>query len=152
MHGSSGAARLDDRIDQLFDELGTKRGGHKNDYYGVIFFETVLNVSRQDVTDLVAFGGNDFGIDWFFLDRDEHQFRLFQFKNSNSPAQLRGSMERIANVAIPALFKDSRSVADTKPIIDTARRTLQDAKSEIEQVFVDLVFRGDPTLAERSQG
>jgi hypothetical protein len=152
MHGSTGATRLDEKIDQLFDELGKKRGGHKNDYYGLIFLETVLGVPRTEATDLVAFGGNDFGIDGFFLDHDEHQFHLFQFKNTTSATQFRGSMERIANVAIPALFSDARAVADSQPIIDSARRALRDAKSEIEQVFIDFVFRGDPVAAERSQG
>jgi len=152
MHGTTGATRLDEKIDQLFDELGKKRGGHKNDYYGLIFLEAVHGIPRNEAFDLVAFGGNDFGIDGFFLDHDEHQFHLFQFKNSTSPGQFRESMERIAQVAIPALFSDSRPVADSQPIIDAARRALRDAKTEIEQVFIDFVFRGDPAAAERSEG
>lgn len=152
MLGASGAQRLDDRIDESFDKFSPMRGGHKNDYYGLLFFETVLGVSPEIAIDHIAFGGNDFGIDGFYADRDDQQFRLFQFKNTSSPAQLRGSMESIARVAIPALFADSRSVADTQPIVDNARRELQSSHSEIGQVFVDFVFRGDPTAAERSQG
>lgn len=61
-------------------------------------------------------------------------------------------MDRISSVAMPALFEDSRAVADSQPIIDHARRIIQNARDEIEQVFVDFVFRGDPVAAERSQG
>jgi hypothetical protein len=152
MSGLSGTTRLDERIDRAYDELHPRLGGHKNDYYGLVFLETSLGLARSEALNLIAFGGNDFGIDGFFLDREEHQFRLFQFKNTTSVAQLRGSMERLTSVAIPALFQDSRQVADNQPIVDNARRALQSARDEVEQVFVDFIFRGDPVAAERSQG
>jgi hypothetical protein len=96
MHGvSSGASRLDELIDETFDELRKKHFGHKNDYYGLIFLERYLQIPRTEALNQIAFGGNDFGIDGFALDRDERHFRLFQFKNSASPAQFRQSMERI---------------------------------------------------------
>jgi hypothetical protein len=56
MHGSTGATRLNERTDQLFDETGKKRGRRKNDY-----LETVRRIPRSEAFDLVA-AGNDLGI------------------------------------------------------------------------------------------
>jgi hypothetical protein len=48
MHGGTGAVRLDQLIDETFDELKGTHRGHKNDYYGLIFLERSLHNARSD--------------------------------------------------------------------------------------------------------
>lgn len=134
--------RLEDAIQAAFTALKPKYGAVRNDYYGLVFVERALGLPRDRAVEQVGFGGADQGIDGFAFDREDGTFRLFQFKNSRSVAQVQSSMRRLSEAGLPSLFNRA-AVPDHQPIVDAARRALAAAAPEIRRVFVDFVFRGD---------
>ena len=145
------ADRLDQAIESALASLSAKYGSTKRDYYGLIFFEQVLALPREQALNQVAFGNHDLGVDGFHFDAEQESFRIFQFKHSKNVRLFEASLAQLHQRGIPALFGDVEAVPDHQPIIDAARRSLRENKESISQILVDFVFLGEPTHAEQSR-
>jgi hypothetical protein len=137
------AERLDEAIAQTLQALKKQYGEKKDDYYGLVFFEHVLQLPRSSALDQVAFGSHDLGIDGFYHDKEQETFRIFQFKNSKSLRLFNESFQSLIERGIPALFGDHTSQPGHQPIVDAVRRQLATGRDEIAQVAIDFVFRGN---------
>ncbi len=146
----SDSERLEKAIDDAFSKLKSGSGKVRDDYYGLMYFEHVLNIPRDTALDLVSFGNHDLGVDGVYLDGDQESFRIFQFKNSKSIAQFGDSLVRLIDHGIPALFGGIESTPDHQSILVNARKVIDDNKDAMQQVFVDFIFRGNPQDAEQS--
>lgn len=144
------AERLDHAIDGAQQQLQKQYGKQRDDYYGLVFIENVLQIPRKTAVDQIAFGNHDLGIDGFHFDKEQESFRIFQFKNSKSVKLFNESLISLIEKGIPALFGDLVAVPGHQPIVDSARRVLGENKDEISQVLVDFVFRGNSQEAEQS--
>lgn len=144
------AARLDHEIDTAEQQLKKQYGSKRDDYYGLVFFESVLRVSRVAALDRIAFGSHDLGIDGVYFDPDQGGFRIFQFKNSRNISLFQQSFETLIEKGVPALFGDYVAVPDHQQIIDVCRKELTACKEQVSQVYIDFVFRGAPQDAEAS--
>lgn len=49
---------------------GSRLGGHKNDYFALLYLAQEFKGKPIDYEQQVAFGGNDYGLDAFHIDRD----------------------------------------------------------------------------------
>jgi hypothetical protein len=139
---------LEDHISRSLQKFQKQYGTKKDDYYGLAFFENVLKVQTTTALDQIAFGNHDLGIDGFYFDKEQEQFRIFQFKNSKSVSLFNISLESLIERGLPGLFGDYMAIPDHQPVVDAARRALSENRDEISQVLVDFVFRGDPQEAQ----
>src|ERR1700730_4623517 len=121
-----------DRLSQALQEasvaLQAQYGNVKNDFYGLIFLEQIAGVARSQALEQIAFGNHDLGIDGFQLDSEQGVFRIFQFKNSKSINLFTASLVQLHDRGLKALFGDRESVPDHQPIVDSARRMLDEGR------------------------
>jgi hypothetical protein len=140
--------RLEAAINAAFEELKGRHGKVRNDYYGLVYMERVLQLPRREALEQTAFGNADLGVDGVAFDPESGVFRILQFKNTKDRQQLYGSMKTMADYGIKTLF-DRSPVPDHQQILDTGRRLLGEAGG-LTQVLVQFVFRGDAADAEGS--
>jgi hypothetical protein len=57
------------QVAQVAKELKPLRGGVDNDYFGLLFLEQEFKLTREEACEQIAYGGKDFGIDGFHVDR-----------------------------------------------------------------------------------
>lgn len=57
------------QVAQAASELKGPRGGVQNDYFGLRFLEKEFKLPREDACEQIAYGGNDFGIDGYHVNR-----------------------------------------------------------------------------------
>lgn len=144
--------RTTDRmIDQAFSDLKETCGGVRNDYFGLIYIEQEHNVLREEAINHVAFGGNDYGVDGFFFDRERKNFYLFQFKYTESHVQFKDSFHRLIDSGMERVFGAQAQDAYQNDMLLQLRSCLLENQRVIDKVYVHFVFLGDPAEAERSQ-
>src|SRR6266705_2512494 len=90
----------DRRIDQAHSDLRSSCGGVREDYFGLLYLEQEHKVPRQKAINQIAFGGNDYGFDGFHFDEQRRNLYLFQFKYTDSHAQFKGSLQRLADAGV----------------------------------------------------
>src|SRR5580704_14076973 len=96
---------INDRtIDQAYSDLRSTCGGLREDYFGLLYLEQEHKLPREKAVNQIAFGGNDYGFDGFQFDDQRRNLYLFQFKQSDSHAQFKGSMQRLIEVGLERIF------------------------------------------------
>jgi hypothetical protein len=143
--------KIDKMIDQAFSDLKEKCGGVRNDYFGLIYLEQEYNVPREEAINYVSFGGNDYGIDGFFFDRERKNFYLFQFKYTDSYTQFKASFQRLIDSGMERVFGAQVQDSNQNDMLLQLRCCLLENQKVIDKVYVHFVFLGDPEEAERSQ-
>ncbi len=58
-------------INDAYKNLSRRYEGRKEDYFGLLYLSKKFNLTLDDAAQFVAFGGNDYGIDGFFLTKKE---------------------------------------------------------------------------------
>src|ERR1700691_5832050 len=91
-------------LDSLYAEYHGHYGGRKEDYFALLYLTRKFKVAVDEIAHQVAFLGNDYGIDAYFIDRDARNLYLFQFKWSEDQDQFKGSMARLAKDGLVRVF------------------------------------------------
>jgi hypothetical protein len=91
-------AITDQTIDQVYSDLRRTSGGHRNDYFALLYLMQEFGIERDIAIEQVVFGGNDYGVDGFHFDAAKRNFYLFQFKWSSSYEQFKPSFTRLGKV------------------------------------------------------
>jgi hypothetical protein len=138
------------QVAQLASELKSRRGGVDNDYFGILFLEKEFKVSREDACEQIAYGGNDFGIDGYHIDRQTKNLHLFQFKFSKSADQFIGSMQRLITAGLARVF-DAKNQQAENPILREIKSKLYELRNIIETVYLEFIFIGDPDKAQENE-
>jgi len=138
------------QVAQVASELKSRRGGVDNDYFGLLFLEKEFKLSREDACDQIAYGGNDFGIDGYHVDRQTRNFHLLQFKFSKSADQFIGSMQRLLTAGLARVF-DVKIQQAENPILREIRAKLYELRNIIETVYLEFIFIGDPDKAHENE-
>ncbi|MEX0777168.1 MAG: AIPR family protein [Phycisphaeraceae bacterium] len=138
------------QVAQAASELKGTRGGVQNDYFGLLFLEKEFKLPREDACEQIAYGGNDFGIDGYHVDRPAKNLHLFQFKFSKSANQFVGSMQRLIAAGLARVF-DSNSQQAENPILREIKSRLYELKNVIDTVYIEFVFTGDPDKAQENE-
>ena len=144
-------AITDKLIDQAFSDLKATCGGVRNDYFGLLYLEQEFRLPREQAVNQIAFGGNDYGADGFYFDRERRNFYLFQFKYTESHTQFKGSFQRLIDAGMERIFGAQGQDAHLNDLLLQIRSCLLENQAIIDKVYLHFVFLGDPTEAERSQ-
>lgn len=137
-------------IDQVCSDLRDTCGNVRQDYFGLLYIEREFGVPRDQAINLVAFGGNDFGIDGFHLDVNRRNLYLFQFKWSTDHGQFKGSFKRLIEEGMSRVFGADSQVQNQNQLLLRLKSRLLHDQNLIDKVFIQFIFNGDPAEAERS--
>jgi AIPR protein len=137
-------------VAQVAHDLKGRFGGVTNDYFGLLYLEKEFGLAREQASEQIAYGGNDFGIDGYHVDRQARNFHLFQFKFSKSEDQFSGSMQRLITDGLARVFDPSFQETHENPILREIRSKLFELRNVIDTVFLEFVFIGDPARAQKN--
>jgi hypothetical protein len=140
------------RLNEIYAELSGKYGGKKEDYFALLYLTKKFKVEAEEIAHQVAFGGNDYGIDAYFVDRDGRNLYLFQFKWTEDHGLFKGSMERIAKDGFPRIFGNPNQDSNQNDLITYLKKDLKENRELIDRVYVHFVFKGDVDAADKSEG
>ena len=140
----------DQAIDQAYSDLKATSGGVRNDYFGLVYLESEFKIPRDEAVNLVAFGGNDYGVDGFYFDRERRNFYLFQFKYSESYTCFKGSFQRLTDSGMEQIFGARTQDAAKNDLLEQIHSSLLENEAVIDKVYIHFVFMGDPADAEKS--
>ena len=118
------------------------------------FFRSLLEkdfkLSREEACEQIAYGGNDFGIDGYHIDRQTKNLHLPQFKFSKSADQFIGSMQRLITAGLARVF-DAKSQQSENPLLREIRSKLYELRNMVETVYIEFVFTGDPDKTQENE-
>ena len=137
-------------IAQVASELKGRRGGVTNDYFGLLFLERVFEIPREEACEQIAYGGNDFGVDGYHVDRHAKNLHIFQFKFSKSADQFVGSMQRLITAGLARVF-DSKTQQAENAILREIKSRIYEWRNVIDTVYLEFVFTGDPDKAYENE-
>jgi hypothetical protein len=138
------------QVSQVAKELKRFRGGVDNDYFGLLFLEQEFKLPREEACEQIAYGGKDFGIDGFHVDRFAKNLHIFQFKYSKSADQFIGSMQRLVTAGLARVFGANNQEAEN-PVLAELKARLYEVRNIIDNVYIEFVFTGDPKKAEENE-
>ena len=100
------AIRANDQqvLDDLYAQYKSAYGGAKQDYFALAYLRKRFKIEIDDLKYRVAFNGNDYGIDAYFIDGEAHNLYLYQFKWTENYALFKDSMVRLTNYGIDRVF------------------------------------------------
>jgi len=137
-------------LEQVYKECGSKYGGIIEDYFALLYLASKFNRKITDIAHQVAFGGNDYGIDAFYIDKELRNLYLFQFKWSENHHLFRDSFERLIDKGFERIFGNPLQDQNQNQLILQVKSALNENQAIIDRVIVYFVFNGDPESAERS--
>jgi hypothetical protein len=138
------------QVAQVARELKRIRGGVDNDYFGLLFLEQEFKLPREEACEQIAYGGKDFGIDGFHVDRFAKNLHIFQFKYSKAADQFIGSMQRLITAGLARVFSANSQEAEN-PVLSELKARLYEVRNIIDNVYIEFVFTGDPKKAEENE-
>lgn len=138
------------QLDQAFAESGGKYGGVKQDYFALLFLCQEFKLRVEDVARQVAFGGKDYGIDAYHIDKAERNLYLFQFKWSKDHKLFVDSLRRLVDDGMDRIFGDPLQDKLANELLVQLRHDLYQKQAVVDRVFIQFVFNGDPEAAENS--
>lgn len=140
------------RLDALFSENKATYGGRREDYFALLYLTRKFGVTVEEVAHQVAFGGNDYGIDAYYLDRPTRNLYLYQFKWTEDHTQFKGAMTRLADAGLPRVFGNPDQDREQNELLTYLKKELRENWQAVGSVFVHFVFKGDPDAIEKSEG
>ncbi len=138
-------------IEQAYMEYKDKYGGIKEDYFALLYLSKEFKCKPDDIAHQVAFGGNDYGIDAFHVDRERKNLYLYQFKWSENHNLFKESLLRLCKDGMERIFGNPYQDQMQNQLLLQLKSTLVENQSIIERVIIHFVFDGDPEDAEKSE-
>lgn len=137
-------------LDGAFEEYHTRFGGVKEDYFALLYLSKEFGKTPDELYVQVAFGGNDYGIDAFHIDRERRNLYLYQFKWSKDHNLFRDSFQRLISDGMDRVFGNPLQDKQQNDVLISLKSQLNEDQSIIDRVLVLFVFNGDPAAAEHS--
>jgi hypothetical protein len=139
-------------LDQVHNDWLEKYGGRKEDYFACIYMSTKFHSSVPAVAPRIAFGGNDYGLDGYYIDPEAKNLYLYQFKWSENHNLFKESLDRLAHDGMNRLFGNPMADPTANELLNMLRAELHEYRSAIKHVLVHFVFKGDVDAADKSEG
>jgi hypothetical protein len=139
-------------LDQIHSDWSERYGGCKEDYFACQYLKTKYRCEIPEIAHGVAFGGNDYGLDAYHIDRDAKNLYLYQFKWSENHNLFKESLDRMAKDGMHRIFGNPMTDPTANELLNNLRAELQEYKSVIKHVLIHFVFKGDVDQAENSEG
>lgn len=139
-------------LDQLYSDYSDKYQGRKEDYFALIYLTKKFKCQIEDVAHQVAFGGNDYGLDAYFVDREGRNLYLLQFKWSENHNLFKDSLERLAKDGMERIFGNPLQDAMQNEYLRYLKADLREHQALIDRVYIQFIFKGSLDAAENSEG
>ncbi|MDX1917798.1 MAG: AIPR family protein [Candidatus Caenarcaniphilales bacterium] len=139
-----------DQIESTFSQLKRRYEGRKEDYFAPLWLAKEFKKPIDEVVEYCSFGGDDFGIDAYFVDREARNIHLYQFKWSENHELFKDSYQRLIADGMDKIFGDSLQNSRTNPLIHRMKSDLLKHRDIINKVFFYFVFNGDSKKPEDS--
>jgi hypothetical protein len=137
---------------QAHSDWSEKYGGCKEDYFACMYLTSKFHCSVPDVAPRIAFGGNDYGLDAYFIDPEAKNLYLYQFKWSENHNLFKDSLDRLAKEGMNRLFGNPMADPTANELLNMLRAELHEYRSAIKHVLVHFVFKGNVDAADESEG
>jgi len=137
-------------LEQAFTKYGSKYGGRVEDYFALLYLAKEFARFPENIYHQVAFGGNDYGIDAFFVDTNRRNLYLYQFKWSEDHLLFQVSFERLISKGMDRVFGNPLQDPSQNQLLLQIKSALNENKAVIDHVLIRFVFNGDPAVAEQS--
>src|SRR4030043_2176325 len=138
-------------LEQFYSDYKDRYGGKKEDYFALLYLTNKFKCSIDEISHNVAFGGNDFGIDAFYLDRRSKNLYLYQFKWSEEHNLFKESLDRLSSDGLQLLFGNPY-YKEKNEMLNHLKAELFECQSLIERIYIEFVFKGDADAAENAAG
>jgi hypothetical protein len=138
-------------LNELYRKLSPRCGGKREDYFGVAYIANRFKVPPDKILSNVAFGGTEYGIDGYFLDKPNKTLYIFVFRWSENHMSFKDPLAKLGSKGIDKIFVDVTKSPDDPPMITFLRTDLFQNWKAIDKVIIDFVFNGDPVYAEQSK-
>lgn len=139
-------------LDQIYSDWSERYGGCKEDYFACIYLITKFRCTVPKIAAQIAFGGNDYGLDAYFIDPESKNLYLYQFKWSENHNLFKDSLDRLAKDGMIRVFGSPMADPSANEFLNTLRAELREYRSAIKHVLVHFVFKGDVDSADESEG
>src|SRR5512133_1013497 len=144
-------SEVDRLINRAYTDLKPRFGGNRTDYFGLVYLEREMEVSREKAIKQVAFGENEFGIGGFHFDLERKNLYIYQFNFSESAKQFQPAFQNLITSGIDVVFGNLPFDKNKHKIVNQLRSSLIENRAVIRQVCFRFVFLGDPDEADKSQ-
>lgn len=139
-------------LDQTFSDWSEMYGGCKEDYFACMYLTSKFHCTVPNVAARIAFGGNDYGLDAYYIDPEAKNLYLYQFKWSENHNLFKESLDRLAKDGMNRIFGNPMGDPSANELLNMLRAELHEYRSAIKHVLVHFVFKGDVDSAEESEG
>lgn len=139
-------------LDQVYSDWSSKYKGRTEDYFALIYLTKKFKCEVEDIANEVCFGGCDYGIDAYHIDRGARNLYLFQFKWSENHNLFKESMDRLVKDGIERVFGSPMADPNQNEMLNTLRAELYECKALIDRVLVHFIFKGEIEATENSEG
>ncbi len=139
-------------LDQIYSDWSGKYKGRTEDYFALLYLTKKFEREVEDIAHEVCFGGWDYGMDAYHIDRSARNLYLYQFKWSENHNLFKESMERLAKDGLERIFGTVLADPKADELLNTLRAELCECKSLIDRVLIHFVFKGDIEATEKSEG
>lgn len=139
-------------LNKIYNEYYQKFEGKKEDYFALLYLTKKFNKSIEELSEIVAFGNNDYGFDAFYIDREARNLYLFQFKWSENHLLFKESLQRIINDGLDRIFGNPLQDPKSNQLLNNLKNDLYENQNLIDRIFIQFVFKGDVEAADKSEG
>ncbi|MCH7963263.1 MAG: AIPR family protein [Bacteroidetes bacterium] len=139
-------------LNKYYIEFSSKYGGMKEDYFAFLYLTKKFGKGIGLLAQQVAFGGNDYGIDGYYIDKDTRNFYLFQFKWSENHNLFKESLERLTKAGLERIFGDPYQDPGMNELLVSLKNELFEYKNLIDKIYIQFIFKGNVEDAENSSG
>lgn len=139
-------------LEQTYSDWSEKYGGCKEDYFACMYLTSKFHCTVPQLAARIAFGGNDYGLDAYYVDPEAKNLYLYQFKWSENHNLFKDSLDRLAKDGMNRIFGNPMADPSANELLNMLRAELHEYRSAIKHVLVHFVFKGDVDSAEDSEG
>ncbi len=139
-------------IDQCYADHSDTYHGRKEDYFALVYLTKKFKCRIEDVAHQVAFGGNDYGLDAYYVDREGRNLYLLQFKWSENHNLFKESLERLTKDGLERIFGNPLQDAMQNEYLRYLKADLREHQALIDRVYIQFIFKGSLEAAENSAG
>jgi hypothetical protein len=139
-------------LDDLYAQYKPTYGGARQDYFSLIYLRKRFGLNVEDLTYRVAFNGNDYGLDAYYIDHEAHNLYLYQFKWTENHALFKDSIVRLTDFGIERIFHSPNQDILQNELLGYLKKELNEARDRIYRVYIHFVFKGDIDACEKNEG
>jgi hypothetical protein len=139
-------------LHNLYNEYKEKYRGCPQDYFPIHYIKRRHKAEIEEFAHQVAFGGNDYGIDAYYIDAKAGNLYLYQAKWSTNHSLFVKSFERLTEHGMARIFGNAKQDSKQNDMLVHLARDLEEFRNVIKNVYVRFLFKGNTEEAEKSEG